>query len=51
MQARPKAAHGRVRTRAYGPEGEPIEALPRGLYLRARFTAAILRDPAALDIT
>ncbi|APR87841.1 DNA mismatch repair endonuclease MutH [Minicystis rosea] len=48
LQARPKAAHGRVRTRAYGPEGEPIEALPRGFYLRTRFTGAILRDPAAL---
>lgn len=48
MQARPKAAHGRVRTRAFGPEGEPIDALPRGFYLRARFTAAILKDPAAL---
>jgi DNA mismatch repair protein MutH len=48
LQARPKAAHGRVRTRAYGPEGEPIEALPRGFYLRARFTGAILQDPAAV---
>ncbi|MFT3765759.1 MAG: DNA mismatch repair endonuclease MutH [Minicystis sp.] len=48
LQARPKAAHGRVRTRAYGPEGEPIDALPRGFYLRARFTGAILRDPAAI---
>jgi DNA mismatch repair protein MutH len=48
LQARPKAAHGRVRTRAYGPEGEPLDALPRGFYLRARFTGAILRDPAAL---
>jgi DNA mismatch repair protein MutH len=47
LQARPKAAHSRVRTRAYAPEGEPIEALPRGFYLRASFTAAILRDPAA----
>ena len=45
LQARPKAAHGRVRTRAYGPEGEPIDATPRGLYLRPRFTAAILADP------
>jgi DNA mismatch repair protein MutH len=46
LQARPKAAHGRTRTRAYGPEGEPIESLPRGFYLRARFTEAILRDAA-----
>jgi DNA mismatch repair protein MutH len=47
LQARPKAAHGRVRTLAYGPRDERIEALPRGFYLRARFTAAILLDPAA----
>lgn len=48
LQARPKAAHGRVRTRAYGPEGEPLFATPRGLYLRARFTGAILVDPSAM---
>lgn len=48
LQARPKAAHGRVRTAAFGPDDERIEALPRGFYLRARFTAAILRDPAAV---
>jgi DNA mismatch repair protein MutH len=48
LQARPKAAHGRVRTVAFDPEGEPIAALPRGLYLRARFTGALLRDPGAV---
>jgi DNA mismatch repair protein MutH len=48
LQARPKAAHGRVRTAAFGPGDERIAALPRGFYLRARFTAAILRDPAAV---
>jgi DNA mismatch repair protein MutH len=48
LQARPKAAHGRVRTRAFAREGEPIDALPRGFYLRAGFTAAILRDPSAM---
>jgi len=48
LQARPKAAHGRVRTVAYGPDDERISALPRGFYLRARFTGAILRDPAAM---
>lgn len=47
LQARPKAAHGRVRTVAYGPEGERMEALPRGFYLRTKFTGAILRDPRA----
>jgi DNA mismatch repair protein MutH len=47
MQVRPKAAHGRVRTAAYGAEGELIETVPRGFYLRARFTGALLRDPTA----
>ena len=48
LQVRPKAAHGRVRTRAYGPEGEYLDTIPRGFYLRARFTGALLRDPTAL---
>ncbi len=48
LQARPKAAHSRKRTLAFGPEGERTSALPRGFYLRARFTGAILRDPAAV---
>jgi len=42
LQARPKAAHSQVRTRAYGMDDEPIEALPRGFYLRARFTRELL---------
>ncbi|MFO0758618.1 MAG: DNA mismatch repair endonuclease MutH [Byssovorax sp.] len=48
LQARPKAAHGGARTWAYGADGARFEALPRGLYLRARFTGAILVDPAAM---
>lgn len=48
MQVRPKAAHGRVRTIAFGAEGEAIATVPRGFYLRTRFTGAILADPAAL---
>lgn len=48
LQVRPKAANNRERTLAFGPESEPVPALPRGFYLRARFTGAILRDPAAL---
>ena len=47
-QLRPKAAHGRVRTTVAGAEGERIATVPRGFYLRARFTGAILADPAAL---
>ena len=48
LQARPKAAHGRVRTAAFGPDDEPVSALPRGFYLRAGFTGALLRGAAAL---
>lgn len=47
LQIRPKAASGRSRTVAFGPDGERIETVPRGFYLRARFTAALLRDPEA----
>jgi len=47
LQVRPKAATGRVRTISFGPEGEWIKTVPRGFYLRATFTAAILKDPAA----
>lgn len=42
LQARPKAAHGQVRTRAYGEDEQPIDALPRGFYLRARFTRELV---------
>jgi DNA mismatch repair protein MutH len=48
LQVRPKAAHGRVRTVAFGSEGEAIATIPRGFYLRTRFTGAILVDPAAV---
>lgn len=48
MQLRPKAAHGRVRTLVPAADGELVSTVPRGFYLRATFTAAILRDPAAL---
>jgi DNA mismatch repair protein MutH len=47
LQLRPKAAHGRVRTPARTRDGEIVATVPRGFYLRARFTAAILNDPSA----
>jgi len=47
LQLRPKAAHGRVRTVAFAGDGDIVETVPRGFYLRASFTGAILRDPAA----
>jgi DNA mismatch repair protein MutH len=42
LQVRPKAAHARARRSALDEEGTPYAALPRGFYLRATFTAAIL---------
>ena len=48
LQLRPKAAHGRVRTLAPGSDGDVIATVPRGFYLRARFTGAILRDAGAM---
>lgn len=48
LQVRPKARDGSVRTIAWGSEGEAIATVPRGFYLRARFTGALLVDPRAL---
>lgn len=48
LQLRPKAAHSRVRTASLGAEGEGVGTVPRGFYLRATFTGAILLDPKAL---
>jgi DNA mismatch repair protein MutH len=48
LQVRPKAKDGSVRTMAYGPDHEAIATVPRGFYLRARFTGAVLADPTAL---
>lgn len=42
LQVRPKAAHSRVTTKAIGGNGEMIETLPRGFYLRAQFTQNLL---------
>jgi len=48
LQVRPKAANSRCRAFAPGPEGEWLATVPRGFYLRARVTAALLCDPAAV---
>jgi DNA mismatch repair protein MutH len=48
LQLRPKAPDGRARTAAPGVDGEIVATVPRGFYLRARFTGEILRDAAAL---
>ncbi len=44
LQVRPKAAHGRVRTRSFNEDGEPLWTMPRGFYLRASFTTELLRS-------
>jgi len=43
LQIRPKAANARSLCPAIGPDGEPILTNPRGFYLRAGFTADLLR--------
>jgi DNA mismatch repair protein MutH len=50
LQVRPKARDGSARTIAWGSAGEAIATVPRGFYLRARFTGAILGDPAAMPL-
>jgi DNA mismatch repair protein MutH len=49
LQVRPKAAHSRVRQRSIDTEGEMIQTLPRGFYLRATFTAALLQEHFSLS--
>jgi DNA mismatch repair protein MutH len=48
LHVRPKAASSRERTWASGVDGEWIATVPRGLYLRSRFTGALLRDPRSV---
>jgi DNA mismatch repair protein MutH len=43
LQVRPKARDGRARVRAPGEDETPTSTMPRGFYLRASFTAAIVR--------
>ena len=43
LQIRPKAANARSLMQTFDGEGQPAATLPRGFYLRASFTAAILR--------
>ncbi|MBR9906964.1 MAG: DNA mismatch repair endonuclease MutH [Gammaproteobacteria bacterium] len=44
LQLRPKAANSRVLTDAIGANGEAIQTLPRGFYLKTQFTGQIIRD-------
>lgn len=43
LQLRPKAAHGAERRRAPEADGAWVLTVPRGFYLRARFTETVLR--------
>jgi DNA mismatch repair protein MutH len=49
LQLRPKAAHSRIRTRVLDADGAPARSLPRGFYLRASFTHALLRAGLRLE--
>jgi DNA mismatch repair protein MutH len=49
LQVRPKAAHSRVRRGVYTPGEGRGDELPRGFYLRATFTAGIVRAHYPLD--
>jgi DNA mismatch repair protein MutH len=42
LQLRPKAADSSVRTQAFNQQGQPIQAPPKGFYLRTSFTKQIL---------
>ena len=42
LQIRPKAANSKALTEAIGEFGQPILTLPRGFYLKKRFTSALL---------
>ncbi len=45
LQLRPKAKNASVLVEARGPEGEILPVVPRGFYLRTRFTEEILWAP------
>lgn len=44
LQLRPKGANSKALTLAIGPSGEPVQALPRGFYLKTSFTSQILQQ-------
>ncbi len=44
LQIRPKAANARVLGYTTDSEGKPAKTLPRGFYLRSRFTSSLLQQ-------
>lgn len=49
LQLRPKGADSKALTKAVGADGEPIQTLPRGFYLKSSFTQAILKQQFQLS--
>jgi DNA mismatch repair protein MutH len=47
LQIRPKAAHGRSLCYGFDEHGCKVKTLPRGFYLRSKFTASILAKSLA----
>jgi DNA mismatch repair protein MutH len=50
LQLRPKAADSSVRTQAFNQQGQPIQAPPKGFYLRTSFTKQILNKQFQLNL-
>jgi DNA mismatch repair protein MutH len=50
LQLRPKAADSSVRTQAFNQNGQPIQAPPKGFYLRTSFTKQILNKQFQLNL-
>ncbi|HEY2511342.1 MAG TPA: MutH/Sau3AI family endonuclease [Polyangiaceae bacterium] len=48
LHVRPKAASSRERTWSVGADNGWVSTVPRGFYLRTRFTGSLLRDPTAV---
>lgn len=44
LQLRPKAANSKALTAAIGSQGQPIQTLPRGFYLKSSFTRSLLQQ-------
>ena len=49
LQVRPKAANARSVRWGTDEQGAPLRTLPRGFYLRASFTASVLREHYAMS--
>ncbi len=47
LQVRPKAANGKSLCYGYDTEGSKVQTLPRGFYLRSKFTSQILLNASS----